>query len=79
MTIKEQTIKVNVIACVSIISEHEFSYLDKSDKKGEIFSLLARENLSDKEIIKDEIIVSKENDDYIYKVKVYCRNVIYVG
>ncbi len=79
MTIKEQVVKINVLASLSIIAEEQFVYFSEADNEQEKAELLACANFTDKEIL--ECITTKEegNNGFIYKTMVKYRYIIYVG
>lgn len=79
MLIKEQVVKINVLASLSIIVEQEFLYSSNQDHCEKKAELLARTMLTEKEIL--DIFTTKEsqNDCFIYKTIVKYRYIIYVG
>ena len=77
-TVKEQTVKVNVLAVVSVIVEKEFTFV--GDEGGqERAKMLATERLSGEEIVDIETKTELVGNDYFYKVTVKIRRVISVG
>ncbi len=79
MTIKEQTVKINVLASLSIIAEEQFLYSSKKDNEEEKAELLARANFTDKEILQTKTEKEKEKGSFIYKTMIKYRYIIYVG
>ncbi len=79
MTIKEQTIKINVLASLSIIAEEEFSFSSSEDNQEQKAELLACSNLTDEEIVDTITTKIKEKNGFIYKTIVKYRYIIYVG
>ena len=79
MTIKEQVVKINVLATVSIIATEKFYYSSGLDNQEEKAFLLAQGQLVGKEIIEYSVekIQNQSQFDYITFVKY--RHVIYVG
>ncbi|MBO7149924.1 MAG: sporulation protein YqfD [Clostridia bacterium] len=79
MTIKEQTVKINVLASLSIIAEEQLLYSSKKDNEQEKAELLARANFTDKEILECITIKEKQKASFIYKTMIKYRYIIYVG
>ena len=79
MTIKEQTIKINVLASLSIIAEEQVVYSSEQDDQQEKAELFARSRFFDKEIIQTITTKDKENNSFIYKTIIKYRYIIYVG
>ncbi len=79
MTIKEQTVKINVLASLSIIAEEQFVYSSTQDNQEEKAELLARANLAEKEIVETITTKEKGKNSFIYKTIVKYRYIIYVG
>ena len=79
MTVKEQVVKINVLANLSIIVNEQFNYSSNLDNEEEKAFLLAKATLYDKEIVEYSTQkIQKENQfDYITTVKY--RYVLYVG
>ncbi|MBQ3219593.1 MAG: sporulation protein YqfD [Clostridia bacterium] len=76
--IKEQTIKMNVLATVSVIMEKEFIYLSDKDNEEDKARLFAEEEI-DKEIVSGKTIKSFENNKYVYKTTLKIRRVLFAG
>ena len=79
MTIKEQTIKINILASLSIIAEQEFIYTSTEDNQEEKAELFARSKLLDNEILQTTTTKQVENDIFVYKTNLKYRYIIYVG
>ncbi len=79
MIIKEQTIKINVLATLSLIVEEQFIYTSSEDNQQDKAELLARSMIDQSEII--EVITTKEKDkeSFIYKTNLKYRYIIYAG
>ena len=78
VTIKEQELKVNVIATYSIKAEYYYEYYSKNDNEEDI-ALIMAENSFSQEIIEHKIQKIFENEQYCYKVTLYFRRVLYAG
>jgi len=79
MTIKEQTVKINVIATVSIIVSQEFTYIDKEVGQEQKAIILAKAMAYDKDIVWASCKCQKEQDTYIYTTTLNYRYIIYAG
>ena len=79
MTVKEQVVKINVLASLSIIAEELFTYSSKEDNQENKAELLARANFTDKEILESITTKEKQNGSFIYKTMLKYRYIIYVG
>ncbi len=79
MLVKEQVVKINVLASLSIIAEDEFVFSTNEDNAQEKAELLALSTLTDKEILHLITTKERENDCFIYKTIVKYRYIIYVG
>ena len=79
MLIKEQQIKINVLASLSIIAEEEFTHTSIKDGQEERAELMARAILVNKEIIGAKTTKQKENQTFIYKTTIKYRYILYVG
>ena len=77
--VKEQQVKINVLATVSIIVMQEFSFSSTLDNQEETAFLLAKASLFDKEIVEYSIEKTKEQNKFNYITKVKYRYVLYVG
>ena len=79
MTIKEQIVKINVIATVSIIVSQEFTYIDKDVVQEQKAIILAKAMAYDKDIVWASCKCQKEQDTYIYTTTLNYRYIIYAG
>ena len=77
--IKEQTVKQNVIAWVSVICQSEFIYTFDTDTEKEKALMFAEQQLLDKEIVDQTVAVNKNGEKYDYIVKLSYRHVLCVG
>ncbi len=79
MMIKEQTLKINVIATVNIIVSQEFTFTDKKEGQEQKVELLARATMVDKDVVEAFTTCTKEKDAYVYRVSINYRYIIYAG
>lgn len=79
MIIKEQTVKINVIATVSIIVEKQFTYVDKQSGQEQKAMLLAKAMLGDEDIVSTSTSCTQEQDAFVYTTTMKYRYIIYVG
>ena len=79
MTVKEQTVKINVIATVSIIISEEFTYTDKEGGQEQKAMVLAKATAYDKDVVSTSCKCEKLKDSYVYKVAINYRYIIYAG
>ena len=79
MTVKEQTVKVNVIATVTVICEQEFIYVSAADGEEEKALLLAEENFSDFETKDYKVEKIFDGENYTYSVRVGVKYVFHAG
>ena len=79
MTIKEQTVKINVIATVSLIVSKEFTYFDKEPGKQDKATLLAKAMMEDNDVVSISSSCKKDKDTYIYTTTINYRYIIYAG
>lgn len=77
--IKEQTVKINVLASITIICQAEFNYLFDDEKSSSKAVMFAEQELCDKQITDSEITVSELDGRYNYKVKLSYKHVLCVG
>lgn len=77
--IREEKVETNVIACVTIVAEKEFLYRTNLDNQEEKAILFATESLLDREILNYSVTKIKDNQTFIYKVKMAYRCVLCVG
>ena len=78
-TIKEQKVKINVLASVTLICSKDYVY--RWNKAGEENTavLLAEAEFTDKEIVSCPVSVKKEGDFFIYTVSVRYKHLILAG
>ena len=79
MTIKEQTVKINVIATVSLITTKEFTFEDEKEGQEQKATLLAKAMMEDEDIVSISCSCKKKQDTYVYKVVINYRYIIYAG
>lgn len=79
MTIKEQVVKINVLANLSIIVTQEFCYSSSLDNEQNTAILLAKGELLDKEIVEYSTQKTQKEDKFVYITTVKYRYVLYVG
>ena len=79
MTIKEQVVKINVLANITIIATEQFYYSSNLDNEEEKAFLLAKATLYDKEIIEHETQKIQKENQFDYLTTVKYRYVLYVG
>ncbi len=78
-TIKEQTVKINVLASVTLVCNDQFIYRSKEQGEEEKAILLAEALYSDKQPINFSAIYSEENGEFVYIVFVSYKHVLTVG
>lgn len=78
-TIKEQTVKINVLAIISVICSNDCVYQSKNLGEEEKAILFAKAEFSDKEIIDYTVKTIKVDDTYIYTVSVRFKHIIIAG
>ena len=79
MTIKEQVVKINVLATVSITATQEFYYSSSLDNQEDKAFLLAKGELLDKEIVEFSTTKTQKDNEFVYITTVKYRYVLYVG
>ena len=79
MTIKEQVVKTNVIANVSLIAEETVVYTDTKEGQEQKAMLFAGAKLDDKDVVDISVETLKEQDLWVYKTRVKYRYAIYAG
>ncbi len=79
MTIKEQTLKINVLASLSLIGEKTYVYKSNNDKEQHIAVSFAEELYSSLQIVKTEVVTEQDGDNFIYTVSIKYRHVLSVG
>ena len=77
--IKEQMVKINVLASVTLICESEYNLTFDTDKERESALIFAEQQLFGKEIVDSVITISKNGQKFDYKVNMYYRHVLCVG
>ncbi|MBQ9734875.1 MAG: sporulation protein YqfD [Clostridia bacterium] len=78
-TIKEQTVKINVIAAVTLIAEKQIAYPSDKENQEENARLFAETALDGYEILNIDCKVDIDGDGYIYTVTAQYRRIIYAG
>ena len=78
MIIKEQTVKINVLASLSVVYEKQFNYVGEEGCENQALAF-AMANAQEQEIIDWSVETAKYNDKFLYKVTAKCRAVIHVG
>lgn len=76
--IKDKEVKINVLACVTILSEFKYEYRSNNDGEEERAVTFAEQALC-REPLDEKVIKSQENGEYIYTVTLTYRHVIYAG
>jgi hypothetical protein len=77
--IKEQTVKVNLLATVSVITEKEFYYQSSKPNQESVAEALAEQQLFEKEIISSQTTAEEVNGEYVYKTIIKYRRVYFAG
>jgi len=75
--IKEQTVKINVLATVTVRVKEVVIYRSKNAEDELNATIFAEEQLSDKEILKTTVVKTQENGEYVYAVAAEYRRIIY--
>ena len=78
-TIKEQTLKINVIASVTLTCSAEYLYRSKEDGQQKMAEILAEEWLGEREISFLSTKKEKIGDEYYYYVSIKYRRILSVG
>ena len=78
-TIKEQTVKINVLASVTLVCSEQFVYRSKDKGEEEKATLLAEALYFDKQPIDYSVTVKEENGEYIYTVSVRYKHILIAG
>lgn len=77
-TVKDQTVKINVLAVVTLKVEREFTFV--GEKEAEAFAqMLSTEKLHGEEILSIQTERTDNGQEYFYKVTAKIRRVISVG
>ena len=79
MTIKDQTVKINVIASATIIASKQFTFTDSESGKEQETLLFAKAMAEGLDVVSSEVTCTKENDVFVYITTIYYRHTIYVG
>lgn len=79
MLIKEQTVKTNVLACVTLKASQTFNYYSTDGKDDLNAHLFALAKMGDKQVVSVNIEKEKQNQTFIYRITAYYRLVIYAG
>jgi len=79
MVIKEKTVKINVLASVSVINEQKFIYIDELDNAEDKAILLAEAHFSDSQIVSLSVEKYAKDKEFIYEVSVKRRIIIHAG
>lgn len=79
MVIKDKTVKINVLASVSIINEQKFIYVDNTSDAEDKAILLAEAHFSDSEIVALSVEKYGKDKEFIYEVSVKRRIIIHAG
>ena len=79
VTIKEQTLKTNVLACVSIIVEECGEYRSAKDDEEEKAALFALVDADDVEVLSVDVQKTCVGEEYLYKTTVKYRRILYAG
>ncbi len=77
--IKDQTVKVNVFATVTILYEKRYEYKSKNDKEVETAEIFALNQSGDGEVISCDTVVEKIKDEFVYFTKVTLKRVLNAG
>ena len=77
--IKDQTVKINVLATVTLKVEQTVTYRSVSDCDENNALIFAQETLADKEILSSTVQKFVDGKEYIYKVTTIYRQVIVAG
>lgn len=79
VTVKEQTVKINVLAVAYLRCEYEYVYYSKNSDEENSAKIIAEENFSGGDILDTRIYTEKSANGYVYKVIIEYRRVISVG
>lgn len=78
-TVKDQTVKINVLASVAVIVSERFVYHSQKACEEENAVVLALSAYEDKEILNTAVVKTQENGLFVYEVTVEYRRVVYAG
>ncbi len=79
VVVKEQTLKTNVIAHVSLICERDYEYRSQEAGEEEKATIIAETAIGEKEPVASTVRVKFENGQYIYTVSISYRKILYAG
>ncbi len=77
--IKEQTVKINLLASVTINCEGEYQYRSKIEGEEEKAVMFAEQYFDDREVLSSSVRVENIDGEYVYNVTVRYRRVICAG
>ena len=77
--IKDQTVRINVLASVTLICQRDFTFTFDTEFEQERAIIFAEQQLFGKEIVDSNVIVSEKGSQYIYTVNLRYRHVLCVG
>lgn len=78
-TVQDKTVQINVLACVTIITDSVTVYRSQVDNAEEQAILYAEEINPNREHLGAEVSKTQENGEYVYTVVLKYRHVLYVG
>ena len=78
-TVKEQTVKINVLATVTVKTCEEVIYRSDKDGEEEKAVIFAEQGLLDKSVVETSVEKKQDGGGFIYIVKAYYYRVIYSG
>ena len=79
MTIKDQKVKINVIASVTIIASKQFTFTDSESGKEQQAMLIAKAMSEGLDVVSSEVTCTKEKDVFVYITTINYRHITYVG
>ena len=79
MLIKEQPVKVNILAYVSIITNYTYEYHTTIANQSDIALVLAEQFYNGLSIVESAVKENYNNGEYIYLVNLSVRKVLFVG
>ena len=77
--IKEQTVKINLLASITIGCSATQEYRSKLEGEEEKVILFVEQNFADREIVSSSVKTEKINDEYVYSVTVRYKRVLCAG
>lgn len=78
-TVKEQTVKINVLAVVTVIAEKQVVYQSDKDGQENVALAFAKAELGEVEPIGLDCEKAEDGNRYIYKVTARYKRIIYAG